>query len=793
MYGLLRPRTLLSVLLVLLALTGCATKSAAPDDVESGDAGSFTDSDVTYNFGGYTSKVSVAQGESLEFHLSVDKGSTVALAIYREGSPRTLMTTLTGVPAATYGCNGGYATGCDWPAATSFTVPRDWPSGVYVAEMKTEAGRTRPIIFWVREDNPGSTAHLLFLSSVNTHQAYNDYGGGSLYGFGGTVKSTQVSFNRPYTTGLGKYQIWEAKAIPWLEDHGYAVEYATTYDLQFHPDLLTHYDVAMIVGHSEYWSWDMRQRVKEFLDDGGRFISLTGNTMWWQVRFEDNGRTMIGYKDWTKDPQKSAQLSTDNPWDVPIYDTPFTFTGLHWPFGGYPGANGDGYYAVNTDHWVYQGADVSENQLIGKGTSLETSIHDKESDGMAFNCATDGATILGPVGNTGTPRNFTVLGLTTVYSQIRDLDDFTMMGIYTVPGGGAFFSAGTTGWALGLNDPAIDRMTRNVIDRFLAGNVPAEPVNPDTDYFFYNRFNCYDVGRGRFGAKGWPDDIARNNFYDWEGSGTSRLTLACGVSGSGMEMTPRGDTLYKSQIRPNWAATNALYTHFFLNVAGMRLNDGQSFTLMQMYNDERTTKKISPLMELQLRRQGTGYQMRYQPVGGTLSWVNVPTDRFFLVETGWNRNTGRVALWIDGTGYDQSLSLADMPTLNRLDLGGTRATGVVGGSYCLDELIFDGQRLDHDPDPTATPTATPTPGPTPTATVSPTPTVTASPTATTTHAPDATPTETPTATATGIVTASPTPTATATHDPDATPTETPSPSSTRPAWTNQTYLPIMIR
>ena len=774
--------------ILILLLPGCADEQG-----DSGDAGPLAADETVYNFGGYTSKVSVTQGESFDFHISVDAGSKVDLAIYREGATRQLMTTLTNVPAATYGCTNRYDTGCGWPAAATFTVPLDWPSGVYVADMKTQAGRIRPIIFWVRERNPGSTARLLFLSSVNTHQAYNDYGGGSLYGFGDTTKSTQVSFDRPYTTGVGKYKFWEAVAIPWLESNGYAVEYATTYDLQFHPDLLTHYDVAMIVGHSEYWSWDMRQRVKEFLARGGRFLSLSGNTMWWQVRFADNGRTMIGYKSWQKDPEKSAQLATDNPWNYPIYDSPFGITGLHWPEGGYPGAKGEGYYAVNTNHWVFQGTGVAENQLIGKGATLDTSIHDKESDGMPFNCATDGSTLIGPLANTGTPYNFTILGLTTVYSNIRDLDGFALMGIYTMPGGGALFSAGTTGWALGLNQPAISRMTRNVLDRFLAGNVPAEPQAPAMDYYLYDRFNCYDVGRGRFGNGAWQADIARYNFTNWSGSPTSRLSLACGVEGSGLDITPRGDTFYQSQLRPNWASTDSLYSRFALKLSNLRLNEGQAFVLMQQYADSRSTTP-APLMELAVRRQGNAYQMRYQPVGGNLPWLPAPGDRFFQVETGWNRYTGRVALWLDGAGYDQTLPLSSMPALNRSDLGGMRATGgAPGGSYCLDELILDDARVGYDPDPRVTPTptatgqatATATPSPTATATLDPTATVTPSPSATPPDAATPTPTATaeyiiftPTPTATTELTAEPTATESPTRRPTRTPTATPTATGT---------------
>ncbi len=739
---------------ILVLVSACSP--ASQETEESGNAGPVITGvdaiDATYNFGGYTSKVSVAQGESIDFHVSNATPATGQILIYREGATDKLMATIPNVMAGAYDCQGKYATGCDWPVAASFTVPLDWPSGVYIAQISTSNGK-RSMIFWVREDDPGSTARLLFLSSVNTHQAYNDYGGGSLYGFGETELSTKLTLNRPYNGGVGKYNMWEAKFIPWLENAGYDVEYATTYDLEFHPDLLSHYDVAMVAGHSEYWTWDMRQRVDEFIENGGRFVNLAGNVMWWQIRFEDDGRTLVGYKNYKKDPIQTAQGTTDTPDDYPILDSPIKLTGLFWPYGGYPSGNGDGYYAVKTDHWVYEGTGVKENQLIGKGASKETSIHDKESDGMPFNCAADGSTILGAPGYSGID-NFTVLGLTTVYSKQRDLDNFTMMGITTRPGGGALFNAGTTGWVLGLKEPAIDRMTRNVLDRFLAGDVPTEPHNPDTDYFVYDRFNCYDVGRDRFTSQQWKADVAYNNFVMRKGPATIDLTTTCGYSGSGLQVNAASgtaSTTYTLNLRPDWAATDRLYAHFYLKLTNLGLPEGKTVTLTQEYHDTFTATPPAAMV-LQARKQGGVFQMRYQPAAANLPWVNVPADRFFLVETGLDRTTGRVALWIDGAGYDQTVDLSAVPALNRYDLGAIKPTASMTGYYCMDELILDETRYGEPPLPTPTPTATGQPG-------SPTPT------ATTTLMPE--PTEpggevdlTPTAAATATITATPTATAT---------------------------------
>ena len=789
------PMRLLGPLLGLLLLAACG-RGPLSTPAESGDAGPVIDAggSATTTYGGYTSKVSVAQGESLDFHLSSDTGDTASLRIYREGAARQLMTTLTDVPVGHYHCDGGYATGCGWPAATTFTVPGDWPSGVYIAVYSAAgAARSREIIFWVREDAPGSSARLLFLSSVNTHQAYNEFGGGSLYGFDDNVKSQRVSFNRPYIGGTGKYARWEAPAISWLESSGYTAEYAATYDLHFQPGLLSHYDVAMIVGHSEYWTWEMRRAVEQFIDNGGRFLSLTGNTMWWQVRYEDDGRTMVGYKNWHDDPEKAPELSTDNPGQYPILDNPLGLIGLYWPYGGYPGEGGDGYYAANTDHWVFAGTGVAENQLIGDGPGVESSLHDKESDGMPFNCAADGATLLGPPGSAGTPPNFTPLGITTVSSHIRGIDSFALMGITTRPGGGALFAAGTTGWAGALWDPTIDRMTRNLLDRFLAGDVPAEPANPDGAAYVANRFNCYDLGRGRSTLPAWQTDVARYNFAAWQGTATTRLSPSCGVDGAGLEFKPgggNGSSRLIANLRPNWAAVESLAARFYLRLDDLALSDGKSFTLVQQSADNHEGEPAAALA-LQLRRAGAAWQMRYGPPNVEMPWLDVPAAGFFLVETEWDRAAGRVALRVDGAGYDQAAGAA-LPALNRFDLGVIKPSGSVGGFYCLDELILTDRP--QQPTPTATPSPTPTdlpPTPTPTATASPTATATAPPTATVEP-----PTTTPSPSPTPPKPTEPPPTTEATPStatPESPPTVTPTATAPSRVTTYTLFLPLVRR
>lgn len=641
----------------------------------------------------YPSKVSVVPGESIDFHISNGQNSPYTLSIYREGSPRRLMGTINNVRTSNHGCAGGYATGCGWPVGATLVVPKEWPSGIYTVDMPRQGGRPMQTLFIVRAPQP--TARILFLASVNTYQAYNDYGGGSLYGLNGVVWAEKVSFNRPYNHGTGLYERWESKFVAWAEKAGYKVDYAATYDLEFVPTLLNGYDVVIIAGHSEYWTWDMRQRVKAFINGGGRFMNLSGNTMWWQVRFEDNGRTMVGYKAWKKDPVKEQTLSTDMNWDRPINDSSFSITGLHWPYGGYPGGKGDGYNVVKANHWIYQGTGLVENQLFGKGPTVDTSIQDKETDGLAFNCAADGSTILGPIPGTGTPANFTILGITPVKSKQRELIGVGMMGLYTVPSGGAVFSAGTTGWVLGLDQPAVDRITRNVIDRFLARNFPQEPVLPGSDHLFMDRFNCNALNAGRFMT---PMKDAHRLNYITTFKAAGGLKATCGVNGSGLEMpgSPPG-MRFVAGLRPNWGETPVLHTRFYLNLGGFKIGNGAVFTLMQQYADNRVDPPVV-VAAVEIGKANNVTAIRYVTPGANWEWVPVPANRFFRVDTTWDSTAGVVSITINGTGgYRKQVALNGSPLPNRADFGALGKKGAAGGRLCLDELIYDDRPIRDTP------------------------------------------------------------------------------------------------
>src|SRR5207248_2577740 len=146
-----------------------------------------------------------------------------------------------------------------WPTTDTLEVGASWVSGYYLIRVLLvdgpQAGNSA--VTYVIVDAATSTSAILMQVPVNTWQAYNAWGGRSLYDFPGLGRrATRVSFDRPYWTdspgGQGPLG-WELPFVRFVERNGYDVAYQSDVVTEAHPDsLLTHRLVA-VPGHSEYW------------------------------------------------------------------------------------------------------------------------------------------------------------------------------------------------------------------------------------------------------------------------------------------------------------------------------------------------------------------------------------------------------------------------------------------------------------------------------------------------------------------------------------------------------------
>src|SRR5262245_57230944 len=222
---------------------------------------------------GYASSTSVVPGGRINFHLSSDGGGPTTLTVARVGTrpcSTTIKPKLSPVAIPAVNPQEGFG----WPAATTFSVPVTWPTGLY---RLSDAARD-VLWFVVRPAAPGAISKVLFQVAFLTPAAYNNEGGKSLYGFnsgGEANRASRVSLDRPWATD------W--RLIAWLEAEGIEVEYCSSVDLHALPNLLGNderltYECLVIAGHDEYWTKPMRDQTERFIANGGNVIVLSGNT-----------------------------------------------------------------------------------------------------------------------------------------------------------------------------------------------------------------------------------------------------------------------------------------------------------------------------------------------------------------------------------------------------------------------------------------------------------------------------------------------------------------------------------
>jgi hypothetical protein len=437
--------------------------------------------------GGYGSLASVAQGQRLDIHIST-KIPNLSLRVFRNAENREQVFAVDGLIGEEYECSReekAYRIGCGWPIAYSLDIPRDWPSGMYEIEFPTWvgilSGRDTRIRFVIREESPG-LANILVVVPTNTDVAYNRAGGKSVYHplFG---PAHEVSYDRPTPA---HYETAPDFAH-WAEREQYRVEYATDVDFHADPELLDRYACFATVGHSEYWSREMRDHLDKFTNRGGNALILSANTAWWQVRFTREMRSIIVHK-FSRDPVLDDDDPDNNALSAYAWRTeedPETSTlGLSYRYGGlhdfvrdgrhiFPPSDGFGGYMVfRTGNWVFDGTGLEDRDMIGR----EATIAGYEMDGTLLEARNAlGNTAWDDDGHypmkgalpyvvdtetTKTPANFQVLGVAPASSG------HGVMGYFEKPSGGIVFNAGTIDWAHGLvDDVAVQRITGNLVNR----------------------------------------------------------------------------------------------------------------------------------------------------------------------------------------------------------------------------------------------------------------------------------------------------------------------------------------
>ena len=145
---------------------------------------------------GYANQVSVAAGEGLGLCVSTN-AQRYSVKITRVGCDRQIVWTKDEIPGKKYPVPDDASThGCKWPEALEVPVGKDWPSGYYHVLLSVDGGASGELSFVVRSERPGRDSSILLQLATNTRNAYNTWGGSSLYR-GPDTPGRRVSFDRP--------------------------------------------------------------------------------------------------------------------------------------------------------------------------------------------------------------------------------------------------------------------------------------------------------------------------------------------------------------------------------------------------------------------------------------------------------------------------------------------------------------------------------------------------------------------------------------------------------------------
>jgi hypothetical protein len=415
---------------------------------------------------GFCSHASIAAGETLTVFLSADPAASVRCDIYRMGyyggkggrlvhSERSLRV----VPQSTPEPGPGKVRECRWEPSFELMIPDDWLSGVYLGKLTAEpSGLQSYIIFIVRDDR---RADFLFQCSDLTWQAYNRWPAwSSLYDYGDnrweTRLSNDVSFDRPYSryynllpvddkaaspvVGSGEFLLWEFPLAYWMERQGYDVTYISNLDTHADGDGLLRAKGFLSVGHDEYWTRRMYENVARARDAGVCLAFFSGNSISGEIAL---GPGLDGH------PCRIFRRSQ--------------------PFRDEAELMGARSYGVGLadwtcrlpDHWIFEGTGMREGDSIPGLVGWEFHGPPLKDDPSVAAVARGGV----------------------MHSDGRKLDREYAAVVYEGPKENFVFNAATCWWNLPLSeppgsvdpnradfredDPRVQRMTRNILDRML--------------------------------------------------------------------------------------------------------------------------------------------------------------------------------------------------------------------------------------------------------------------------------------------------------------------------------------
>lgn len=342
------------------------------------------------------------------------------------------------------------------PWRVSATMPTEGlVAGDYLLKLLGSDGASSFVPLVVRE--PHSTGALLILNSTLTWQAYNPWGGANTYradnaGAGGeegsSKRSVVASYDRPYARGYGTggFLDEEYDLVLTAERLGLKLNYAADLDLHGRPEVADGAVGIALLGHSEYWSRQMRAALTAARDRGANLAYFGANDLYRRVRMESSPlgpyRKMVNYKDGALDPVKTIDTTAD--WTKPPFSDPAAdVTGIQYRCAH---ARAD-MVITDPESWLFRGLGLRAGQKL-------PGLVGSEFDRVVLGIKT-------------TPRPLQVMAHSPVSCYGKP--EYSDLAWYSTPSGSGVFAAGTLDWnaALASPHPLIRRVVTSVTERVM--------------------------------------------------------------------------------------------------------------------------------------------------------------------------------------------------------------------------------------------------------------------------------------------------------------------------------------
>lgn len=436
---------------------------------------------------GYVAREAIGVGETERIYVSAPGSRTVRIQIFRMGwyggrGGREVLVSrplrLRAQPRCKHEVDTGL-TECAWRPTLNFVIPSALPTGVYIAKLSARTGQS-DCLFVVLAARP---APLLAQLPTSTYEAYNTWGGDSLYpggdraGITGTTQGVEVSYQRPYAsnTGAGQFFARDVAMVRFLERYGYPVSYTTSASVDQDPGQLAGHRAVIDFGHSEYWSERQAGAFARARDAGTSLLFLGSDTLAWRVRYapasaatDDPGapdQTIVAYKEHVaRDPDHVQRTGLFPHGGATL--TGSAYLGCITPRLNRPGPPTYRYYTWVAPpdprpHWLFAGTGISASTRIPGIVGYELDMRTSAS-----------------------PANTQVLGRGSVRCMSSEPGEprpgrgqhLAQTTLYTGPSGALVFNGGTLGWELGLEpvpsaspeaparpNPHLVAMTRNLL------------------------------------------------------------------------------------------------------------------------------------------------------------------------------------------------------------------------------------------------------------------------------------------------------------------------------------------